>query len=518
MPTPRYHGGAALVNIPLSVPGFRGLNKQQQSSTLGPEWATRMENCVFDDSSRLASRKGWSKITTTPASVDEFVTLFSYVQNDGTEELIGTTSTAIYASADGGTSWTEVTGTASFTDGQWHFVNFNDRVYGFQTGMAPIYYSGTSFASVADVNAPTGGVGLSAFGRLWVVDADGVTVKYSALLDGTDWTSVDDAGQISLQNVWSRQDTVKALAAFNGALVIFGKWNILFYTDGRGSAIGLDPLYMYLVDTISGTGCIAQKSVQEVNGDLWFIGPQGLMSLGRLIQEKSNPLENLSKNVQDWFSDLVGRTPEQSIRTVFDPEERLFLVSLPNGAGAGTAVAFDTRGFMEDGSVRCAGAWNGLVPTDMVLTEDYTLIMAKYGNTGEVGKYFGHLDDSSSFQTIYESGWLDLDNGKHLKILKRMDGIFYIDRAASVTFKWAFDFEDTFKRKSLSFADAGISAEFNIAEFNLAEFSGGVTLRKGRVPASRKGEYVKIGIEVLNDGFEFSLQELELFARIGRLA
>ena len=518
MPTPRYHGGAALVNIPLSVPGFRGLNKQQQSSTLGPEWATRLENCVFDDSSRLASRKGWDRVTTTPAGVDEFVTLFSYVQNDGTEEIIATTATAVYTSTDGGTSWSDVTGTAVFTSGEWHFVNFNDMVFGFQSGKAPIYYSGTSFAHVADVNAPTGGIGLAAFGRLWAVDSDGVTIKYSNLLEGTNWSGVDDAGQISLQNVWSRQDTVKGLAAFNGALVIFGKWNILFYTDGKGSAIGLDPLYMYLVDTISGTGCVSHKSIQEVNGDLWFLGPQGLMSIGRLIQEKSNPLDNLSKNVQDWLSELVQRTPVENIRTVFDPEERMFLLGLPDGSGAGFVIPFDTRGLMEDGSARCAGMWTGLVPKDMILTEDYTLLMALPGNPGEVGRYAGYLDDASSFQINYESGWLDLDQGQHLKLLKRMNGIFYIDRAAAVQFKWAFDFEDTFTSATVDFADAGATSEYNLGEFGISEWAGGVTLRRARVPASRKGEYIKIGLTVINDGFEFSLQELELFAKIGRLA
>ena len=53
------HGGAALQHIPLSTPGWQGLNTESAASLLGPEWATELKNCVIDDANRLAARKGW---------------------------------------------------------------------------------------------------------------------------------------------------------------------------------------------------------------------------------------------------------------------------------------------------------------------------------------------------------------------------------------------------------------------------------------------------------------------------
>ena len=520
MPTPRYHGGAPLTNIPLTVPGFRGLNKQNESSLLGPEWATHLENAVFDESGRLGARKGWNLLTSDAADIGaEIVSLFEFVKRNGSTELLATTNTAIFRSTDGGASWTDVTGTASFSDGDWHFVNFNDKVLAFQQGKVPLIYEGGTFAPHDVPGIPLGGVALSAFGRLWVVDSDRTTVKYCALLNEDDWETVDNAGQLGMLNIWPKADTVKGLAAFNGALVVFGKWNILFFTDGRGSAIGLDPLTAYIADTMTGTGCVSQKTIQNVDGDLWFLAPQGLMSLTRLINERSNPLQNLSLNVQDYLRGLVNSSPLSYIRGTYYPRERFYILSMPTDTG-GIAVVFDTRGLMEGGVARCAGTWSGLVPRAAVATQDEKLIMALIGKTGEVGQYGGRLDDGEAYTMDYESGWLDLDNGTYLKILKNLNGTFYADRIATVQFKWAFDFSPVFTTKDYTFSAASTdsNAEWGVSEWGLAEFSGGVSLRKARSTATGTGEYVKVGVTIEINNLELAIQELELFAKIGRLA
>jgi hypothetical protein len=485
---------------------------------LGPEWATRLENVIFDDSGRLAARKGWNILTSNTTITDDFISMVELVKRNGSTELVATTNTQIFRSTDDGSSWAECTGTAVFTNGDWQFVNFNDKIVGFQKGKTPIVYDGGVFAPIEDTNAPVGGVGLSAFGRLWAVDSNGTTIKYSGLLDETDWSSDANAGQIDVMNIWPRADTVTGLAAFNGALVVFGKWSILFFTDGRGSAIGLDPITTYIADTVTGTGCIAQKSIQNVDGDLWFLSSQGLMSLRRLINERSNPLDNLSKNVQDYLRDLVEATPISQIRSAYFPRERFYMLSLPNGIGGGESVVFDTRGQMEDGSARCAGIWTGLAPSAVVSTHDENLIMALYNKPGVVGEYSGRLDDTASYVMEYESGWLDLDRGTYLKFLKRLNGTFYADRTATVTFKWAFDFDVEFDSQSYTFTSVGQNSEWGIAEFGIAEYSGGVDLRRAAAAGSGGGEYVKVGLSVNIDNLELAVQELEIFAKIGRLA
>jgi hypothetical protein len=520
MPTPRHHGGAALQHIPLTVPGFSGLNRQSASSILGPEWATTLVNATIDDSSRVAARNGWSTRTVTPATA-RISQLFEYVKYDETKELIaGLVDTDIERSVDNGGTWTDVTGTATHASTNIQFLNFADVVYGItDDGEDNIIYSGTSFADDAATGRPTGNVGLAAFGRMWATDADNLVIQYSALLDHTDWDG-SDAGNIDLRNVWPSGDNITAMAAFNGALVIFGSRNIAIYSDGQGSALGIDPVQIYLVDTISGVGCIARDTVVNVDGDLWFLASTGLTSLGRLIQEKSNPLNNLSKNIQDYLQAFVGQSTPAEIRAVYSPEDRVYLLSLPRDSGGasetGVALAFDTRGRLQDGTARSMGVWTFLVPRAAVVRKDNTFLSALYEVTGEVGEYTGADDNGDNYSFQYESGWLDLTGQGYIIIPKRMSALLFTDALTDVTFSWSFDFDLVKTTRTITFPASGSRSEYSIGEWNLDEFGSTSGLQEGTVAGAGTGEFIKLGLSMSVGGGAFSIQQLDLFAKIGR--
>jgi hypothetical protein len=504
----------------MSVPGFMGLNTQQAGSLLGPEWATALSNAVIDESSRVAARKGYTAITTSAISSQPIVQLYELVESDGGTELIAFTDSDVYSSTNGGTSWASIEGSLAIDDGDWTAVNFNDTIFAARDGEAPAIYTGTgTFTAVADANCPKGGVVLSAFGRVWLSNVDGHQVHYSALLDATDWTS-SDSGVIDLWNVWPDNDEIMGLAAHNGALVIFGRRTIVFYTDGQGSALGVDPTQMYVVDIIKGTGCIAKYSIQHVDGDIWFLSEHGLQSLGRLQTERSNPLNNLSKNVQDELSQRVDTLSDiNDLRSVFSARNRVYLLALPSGSGTETGVSFvfDTRGRLEDGSARCMGMWT-LVPRAVVSSVDNSILMQVVGADGEIGSYSNQTDDGDSYIFTYESGWMDLTQQGFLLFPKRYEGIFYSDAAVTVQFKWAFDFENEFNVLSKTFVGSGGGMEWNVGEWGEDEWSGGVLLRRGKTTPGLNGEYIKLGINSTIDGSTFAVQQLDLFAKIGRYA
>lgn len=519
MPTPRQHGGAALQHIPLATPGFLGLNTEQASGILGPEWATELKNAVIDGSNRLANRKGWVDKTTTP-NTDALVSGFEFVQHDGTVELIyATDNSTIVRSTDGGVSFSAVTGTATFTSGQWHWMNFADKAVAVQGGKAPIAYSGTTFAHVADVNAPQGGAGTSFGGRLWISDSDGHTMKYSALLDETDWTSAD-SGFFSFENVWKGTDTITAISSTNGRLIVFGERNIIIIADGSGSMLGIDPTQAYVVEVLEGVGCIAQDSVQQVGGDLWFLSDMGLTSLGRVIQEKSNPLANLSQNVRSELMIDVANTTLSELRSVYSPTDRFYLLSLPKASGStevGKVWVFDTRGAMETGAVRCLGTWDGLVPTTLIRRADDTVFATNRANEGEVFQYSGTLDDAATYTFSYRSGWTDLGAPGMKKIFKRFSGVFFSDSQVDIAFKWAWDFEETFSTRTKTFSGADNGGIWGEGLWDTAVWGGGLSLREGKVVPGGTGEYIKWGLDAVINSTTFSVQQLELFAKIGRL-
>ena len=517
MPMPRSHGGAALQHFPLNLPGFKGLNKQSRGAVLGPEWATRLENTVLDTSNRVASRKGWNKVTTTPAT-GNFQAVIEF-DNAGTKELICTTDVnTIVKSVDGGVTWSVITGTATVTDPNMQLVVFNDTVLGFQENPGVIVtYSGTSFSDLGAISEPSGDVALVAFGRVWAKNS-ATTLKYCALLDESDWTGTD-TGTIDLTSVWQGQDEITALAEFNGALVIFSKRNIIVYTDGAGSALGIDPINLYVADTVSGIGCIARDSVVNVKGDLWFLDDTGVHSLGRLVNERSNPLNNISRNVQDELQSFVEVSTPAAIRAVYSPKDRFYLLSLPAGSGStesGSVFVFDTRGFLEDGSARCTGIWNQMIPICMTVRDSLELVIAMRVHEGELGEYDLYIDDTLSYVLEFESGWTDLQI-PDLKILKRVAGLLFVAAATEVTYKWAFDFDDTFKTASVTYPGGGAAAEWNTDEWGVGEWGGGVNIREKRVGGRGTGEYIKVGMTIEVSSEEVSMQQITLYAKQGRL-
>ena len=148
---------------------------------VGPEWATRLENTVLDASNRVSSRKGWSELTTTPAT-GNFQQLFEYY--DGTQQrLLGVTSDLnLLTSVDGAVTWTDVSGTATISDPNMKLVEFHGVVIGFQNGDVPITFNGTTSTDLSPTDVPQNNVALSAFGRLWA-KASATTLRYCALLD-----------------------------------------------------------------------------------------------------------------------------------------------------------------------------------------------------------------------------------------------------------------------------------------------------------------------------------------------
>ena len=528
MPTPRSHGGAATIRIPLNVPGFKGLNTQQASGTLGPEWCTKLENAVIDDNGRVAARKGWAPLT-VGTSAARYVHVNEIVKSDGTTTLMTIDATLgnYYYSTAGGASWAGTTTalTAMPEPHESSIISFNNKGYIFtkkSTGVCAIEWNPDSpgaDTSITATNVPRSGNVVAAFGRLWGVASDGHTLRYSALLDGKDWDGTG-AGLVDMWNVWPGNDQITAIASFNGALVVFGRRCIVMWTDGAGSAIGIDPLTMYVVDVVQGTGCISRHSIQHVDGDLWFLSEFGLQSLGRVIQEKSNPINNLSKNIQDYLGTVVAAANMSYLRSAYSPRDKVYLLSLPSGGSAetGRCFVFDTRGKLEDGSVRSLGTWT-LVPAAPCVRRNGTLLFAR--NSNELfGTYSGQLDNQSPFVLDYESGWLDLTQEGYLVIPKRVGGVFFSDNSITLTFKWGVDFAQVFTTRTKVFtspAQSG-SGEWGSGEWNSSEFGGGVNLSDGHVQGSGSGEFIKLGLTCQINNTVLAIQQLELFAKIGRYA
>lgn len=517
-----------LLPIDAVTPGRLGLNLQQKTSILTPEWATNAKNCRMDSAQRLALRDGYSVSTTTPTGAsDEIESLHEYLQGDGTVETIFATNDNIYKDI---TNPTSVKGGLTITDGRWYFQNFNNKVIGFQDGAEPIVYTGSTFATVVASSGsnPTSkdGIALAAYGRVWALDSDGQTIKYSGLLDETDWGSAS-AGSIDMSNIWTAgMDEVKAIAAFNGSFLVFGKNHIVIWEDELGSQLGLNPTDLAVVDVIEGTGCISHWTVSPIGEtDIVFMSRNGLQSLGRVIQEKSNPMRTVSKYVRDaLLQDVDDQADPLDLRAVYSPEEGVYLLSIPVND---LVYVFDVRNRVRDAEgdmIYPCFQWffkdsNGaaFAPFSFAVTQAGALLMG--AGTGEIYTYGGaDSDNGEAMRYEYSSPWIDLgeDLGNRLKILKRIGAIIFVRNNSGIEFKWATDFKESGGFVNKEILDPSTS-EWNIAEWALGEWSGGLFLQIIKVPARDVGQYYQVKIETTTTG-QFALQQIELFTKVGRMA
>ena len=299
-------------------------------------------------------------------------------------------------------------------------------------------------------------------------------------------------------------DEIVALAEFNDFLVIFGKRSILLYSGASS------PSTLVLSDVITNIGCIARDTVQSTGTDLIFLSDTGVRSLGRVIQEKSNPIGDVSKNVRDEMMFTVN-TQTNNIKSVYSPEHSFYLLFLPTSS---IVYCFDMRGKLEDGSNRVT-TW----PSTKILcgnrAADGTLYL---GNIKGINKYNGYLDDTSSYTMRYYTNPLSFGDASRLKILKEINFTVIGGQGSPVTVNWGYDYTEGYTKQAVTVANASI-AEYGISEYNVStsEYSATIIIDKAKAKATGSGRVVTIGLDCTIDERSLSIQEVNIEALIGRL-
>ena len=522
-----------LLPISLVAPAFKGLNLENSGGILGPEWATSLDNFVFDASGRPTARKGWTVVHNS-ASTNVIKRVFEYRNAAGTAYTIFATDSELFEDTN------DRTGTLTISDGNIKFGNFNDKViaFGIGTGGIPAVKTGTGNFADITVNsgtAPTSGIGTCAFGRVWGVDTDGKTVRYSALLDETRWDAADGGGSIDFSKVWpSGQDSVVAIEEFGGDLIIFGTRDTVVVSDGAASELGIDPTTIYVSDTLPGVGAVSQFAICRASGDLWVLTRSGIVSLQRELVQRSTPINNLSRNVQSQVVSLLNSESDfDDITLVYNPRESFVVAIFPT---SDLHLCFDTRQPMEDGSFR-ASTWSGDLQTAHYMVSQDKMYGSLTGTVGDVVQYQNFSDNGTSYSVDYESSWMDLGQelNNFIKLIKRMTSFVYITESVSVVHKVAYDFglSDQNLTKSATgsgtaqwgLAEWGSNGVYNVDDTTLvagtdySQWSGAQTsLKTLDAPLGGSGQYIQVGLRLDTNAGEFSLQQLNVFAKVGRLA
>jgi hypothetical protein len=526
-----------LVTGSIAAPGFSGLNTQDSSIQLDSGFALEANNCVIDRYGRIGARKGWTKINSSAASTGAFRSIYELIKDDGTV-VISAANNKIYT---GTTTLTEAvvrngTNTANLTytisDDNWQISGMPYDTGATASGHAMLAQAGHPILVYhklgATAHAHTGSYGfqrlgdiatnlpvghtvtsftpncvMTAYGRVWVANItdDTQTVYFSDLLNPAEWQT-GTSGYLDISEVVPNNDPIVALANHNGFLIIFCTKHIVIYRNP------VDPSNLALEDVIVGVGCLARDSVASIATDLLFLAATGVHSLQRVIQEKSLPFRDVSKNVRDELLTLVNSETLKNIKAAYYPTDAFYLLSLPS---SGFTYCFDTRGVLENGAARTT-IWKQINPTAFCITQDRLMYI---GKPGYIGKYNLYEDNGDKYRMSYFTNYFDFGSATTNKILKRINVTAIGGSNQPIAIKWGYDYTRNYFSRGITLQQVTVW-EYNTAEYNIATYTNGIALDIANIPASGSGTVLQLGFESDIDGTPLSIQKIDFFLKTGK--
>jgi hypothetical protein len=521
----------------IAAPGFFGLNTQDSSVQLSSGFALEANNCVIDRYGRIGARQGWTKVNTTAASTGAFRAIYQVFKDDG-NVVLSAANNKIYS---GTTTLTELavrnstdTGnlTYTITDDNWQISGMPYDTGATPSGHAILAQAGhpilvyhklgatahahtgsyglqrlgdiaTNLPGAYTVTTFTPNIAMTAFGRSWVADIanDRQTVYFSDLLNPAEWKT-GTSGYLNISEVVPNNDPIIALASHNGFLIIFCEKHIVVYSNP------VDPSALTLQDVITGIGCIARDSVASIGTDLMFLSATGVQSLQRVVQEKSLPFRDVSKNVRDELLSNVSSETLKNIKATYFSTEAFYLLSLPS---TGITYCFDTRGVLENGAARTT-IWKQINPTAFCVTQDRQLYV---GKPGYIGKYNTYEDDGAKYRMSYFTNYFDFGSATTNKILKRINVTAIGGSAQPIAVKWGYDYTRNYFSRGIVLQRVQVW-EYGTAEYNIATYTNGIALDIAKIPASGSGTVLQIGFESDIDGTPLSIQKIDFFLKQGK--
>lgn len=422
------------------------------------------------------------------------------------------------------------------------YVHFKDDLFLFSRGNSFLKYGGNGTWTDVPYTPPQtdagnivdkidGDIAISAYGRLWVsgVNGDYQTIYYSSLLREDQWydgqaTPDDDqntAGIINVAEYWPVDfDQIVNIHAHNGMLIVFGRRSILVYANANtGDPAGENGIF--LQDGISNVGLVERDAVCNIGTDVMFCDDTGLRSLGRVIQEKSNPIGEPSMNVKREFMDMIQYEQDsdalvRGIKLAYFPSKSMVVCLFRTPS---IAYTFSTERPSSTGGAKVT-RWTDCYWSSMYFAEDDSIGRPYLGGTDNTGllQYKGYFG-VEPFRMDFESMALGVTGSTIQTVVAKSIIYLVLSQAvpARATAKWGFgsylqyDYEFLIKTKG--------TTEFAVAEFGESDFLGGEPgIWKNKVNTIGAGEFMRVGLEIEVNGSPFAIQEIAVNTAIGRIA
>jgi len=359
-----------------------------------------------------------------------------------------------------GSGWTQITDNATFSSGgitlggsgKVRFLKYDfdgtEKLMVVDATGKPFRFDGTTFEQLTSLPTDTSGASQVVNFKNHIFLANGKDLVFSAPYEDDDFTSASGGGIINIA------DTITGLIVFRDQLIIFSENTINRLVGSSIDDFQLQPVSRDL-------GCVAEDTVQEIGGDIMFLGPDGLRLFSATDRVGDFSLGVVSKPIQTEMLDLISSSPGGFSSTVIREKSQYRIFGYNSGysndaakAVAGTQLQEgiswnDLRGF---NAYVVTSEYDGFAERIYFGASDGYVYQMEQGNTldgdpipATFATPFVPLNDPNVRKTIYKgTTYLDVNGSFDLEYslkfdfdqpdVPQPDSVLSTDAAASITY------------------------------------------------------------------------------------
>jgi len=360
----------------------------------------------------------------------------------------------------GGSGWTQISDNATYGSagvtiggsGKVRFLKYDfdgtEKLMIVDGTGKPYRFDGTTFEQLTALPSDVSGASFVVNFKNHIFFGNGKKIAYTAPYQDNDLTIANGGGIINVT------DTITGLIVFREQLIIFSESSINVLNGNSVADFQLQPVSRDL-------GCVAEDTIQEIGGDVIFLGPDGLRLFSATDRIGDFSLAAVSKPIQVEILDLISSSPNGFSSTVIREKSQYRIFGYNTGytndaaKGIGATqleggLAFnDLRGF---NAFVTYSEYDGFAERIYFAATDGYIYQMEQGNTfagtdipATFATPFIPLGDPNVRKTIYKgTTYLDVNGDFDLEFSLKFDfdqpdsiqpdSILSSDAAASITY------------------------------------------------------------------------------------
>ena len=352
-----------------------------------------------------------------------------------------------------GSGWTQITDNATFSSagvnlggtGRVRFLKYNfdgtEKLLVVDGTGKPFRFTGSAFAQLSSLPSDTSGATHAVNFKNHIFLANGENVVFSAPYEDDDFTAASGGGIINVA------DNVTDLIVFRDQLIIFGETTINRLAGSSQADFKLLPVSRDL-------GAVASDTVQEIGGDIIFLGPDGLRLFSATDKIGDFSLAAVSKTIQAEMLDLVANSDSFASTVVREKSQyRIF--------GFRTASTNDASNGIAATQLEGSVAFNEITGFKVFsATSEYTGSVENIYFGGSDGYVYqmeqGNTLDGTNIIATFATPFVPLNDPNARKTVYK--GTTYVDVNGNMdlnfTLKYDFDQPNSIQPSSITLSNA----------------------------------------------------------------